>query len=211
MARKYKWLGDQHVEKDILDGGCQDINSREELMQLAEEEGLIGEVINWSKWDEVVQQTKELIEALGELLPVSQTREVWVYTTRTGTEIGHYNSVKEAAEALNEAPGTIQHCAYKNQPLQRAQLVISYYPLTWKQVCQKANGKSNNYSAGKPKERWVYQADTKKFLGHFKDSKSVAERFGIRQDAVNYYVFKDKPYHLHNLIIRDRPLTPDET
>ena len=212
MARKYRWLGDQFVEKDILDGmEGGDINSREDLMKIAEEEGLIGEVIRWDVWDRVVQQAKADIEALGELLPVSPTREVWVYTTVTGTLVGHYGSVKEAAEALGEPPGTIQHCAHKNQPLQRAQLVISYYPLTWKQVCQKTNGRTTNYAAGKPKERWVYRESDKKFLGHFKDSKSVAERFGIRQDAVNYYVFKDKPYHLHNLIIRDRPMTPDET
>ena len=209
MSRKYKWLGDRRVEKDILDG-MGDINSREELMEIAEEEGLYNP-INWDVWDRSVQQAKELIEALGILLPVSHTREVWVYTTRTGTLLGHYNSVKEAAEALNETPGTFQHCAYKNKPLQRAELVISYYPLTWKEVCQKANGRTTNYSAGKPKERWVYRESDGKFLGHFKDSQSVAEHFGIRRDAVNYYVFKDKPYHLHNLIIRDRPMTPDET
>ena len=212
MSQKFHYIQELHhrqIEKDILDG-MGDINSREELMKIAEEEGLINP-IRWDVWDRVVKQTKELIEALGELLPVSQTREVWVYTTVTGTLVGHYNSVKEAAEALGEPPGTIQHCAYKNQPLQRAQLVISYYPLTWKQVCQKANGRTTNYAAGKPKERWVYRESDGKFLGHFNSSEEVAKAFGIRRDAVNYYVFKEKPYHLHNLIIRDRPMTPDET
>jgi NUMOD1 domain. len=204
MARKFRWRHNRDIEKDILDG-MGDINSREELMAMAREEGLEGEVINWSKWDEVVQQTKELIEALGEMLPVSPTREVWVYTTVTGTLVGHYGSVKEAAEALNEPPGTIQHCCYKNTPLQRAGLVFSYYPLTWKEVCQKANGRITNYAAGKPKERWVYSEDGK-YLGHFNSTEEVAKAFGITRSSVNYYVFKDRPYHKYNLIIRDRPM-----
>lgn len=205
MARKFRWKGQRDIEKDILDGFV-DIDSREELMEMARDEGLEGEVIRWDVWDKVVQQARKEIEALGVMLPVSQTRECWIYTTRTGTLIGHYNSVKEAAEALGETPGTLQHSAYKDRPLQRAELLVSYYPLTWKEVCQKANHKSNNYTAGKPKERWVYRESDGKYLGHFNSTEEVAKAFGITRSSVNYTVFRDKPYHKYNLIIRDRPM-----
>ena len=209
MSRKYKWLGDKRVEKDILDGGCQDINSREELLELAKEEGLTNP-INWDVWQRSVDQAKKEIEALGVMLPVGVAKEVWVYTIRTGTLVGHYDSVKEAAEDIGEIPGTLQYCAYKNRPLQRLGLVISYFPLTWKQVCQKANCKPSNYTAGKPRERWVYRESDGKFLGHYNSSEEVAKAFNITRESVNYIVFKDKPYHKHNLIIRDRPLPEKE-
>ena len=138
MARKYKWLGDQFVEKDILDG-FKDINTREELMQMGRDEGLEGEIVRWDVWDRVVQQAKADIEALRDLC------------------------------------------------------------------------KNDKFNGGVKKPRWVYRASDGKFLGKFQDSKSVAEKFGITPASVNYYVFKEKPYHLHNLIIRDRPMASDET
>lgn len=207
MARKYRWLGDQHVEKDILDGGCQDINSREELMQLAEEEGLIGEVIRWDVWQRSVDQARALIEDLGDLPPVTYKKECYVYSTRTGKEIAHYPSLREAAEATGVAEGTVQHCCWKKVPLQRMELAFSYTPLTHKEVVQNYSRKGN-FNGGIKKPRWVYRHSDGKFLGEFPDSKSVAEKFGIAQSAVNYYVHLQKPFLKHNIIIKD---TPDET
>ena len=135
MARKYKWLGDQFVEKDILDG-FQDINTREELMQMGRDEGLEGEIVRWDVWDRVVQQAKADIEALGDLPPVSLKKECYVYSTKTGKLLGHYTSLRETAEATGVAEGTVHHCCWKKVPLQRMELAFSYTPLTWKQVCQ---------------------------------------------------------------------------
>lgn len=210
MARKYKWMGDKFVEKDVLDGmEGGDINSREDLMRIAEEEGLV-DPIRWDRWQASVDQAKALIEALGDLPPVSLKKECYVYSTKTGEFIGHYSSLREAAEATGVAEGTVHHCCWKKVPLQRMELAFSYYPLTWKEVCQKANHKPNNYTAGKPKERWVYRESDCKFLGHYNSSEEVAKAFGIRRDAVNYTVFRDKPYHKYNLIIKDRPMEDNE-
>lgn len=205
MARKYKWLGDQFVEKDILDGmEGGDINSREELMTIAEEEGL-KDPIRWDAWQRSVDQARALIEALGDLPPVSLKKECYVYSTKTGKLLGHYTSLRETAEATGVAEGTVHHCCWKKVPLQRMELAFSYYPLTWKQVCQNYSRKGN-FNGGASKPRWVYRESDGKFLGHFNSSEEVAETFGIRRDAVNYYVFKDRPYHKFNLIIRDRPM-----
>ena len=136
MSQKFHYIQELHhreVERDILDGGCQDVNSREELLQLAEEEGLHNP-INWSVWEKTVQQAKADIEALGEMLPVRQTREVWVYTTVTGEFIAKYETAKDAAEQTGQPQGTVNHCAWKKVPLQRANLVFSYFPLTHKEV-----------------------------------------------------------------------------
>lgn len=204
MARKYKWMGDQHVEKDILDGGCQDINTREELMQLAEEEGLHNP-INWSKWDKSVQQAKALIEALGDLPPVTLKKECYVYSTVTGKLIGHYTSLRETAEAIGVAEGTVHHCCWKKVPLQRMELAFSYTPLTHKEIVEHYC-KKGNFNGGVKKPRWVYRLSTGEFLGEFPDSKSVAEKFDISPGAVNYYVHLQKPFLKHNIIIRDTPI-----
>ena len=206
MARKYKWLGDQFVEKDILDGmEGGDINSREELMKIAEEEGLIGEVINWDKWQRSVDQAKASIEALGDLPPVSLKKECYVYSTKTGKLIEHYGSMREAAEATGVPEGTVQHCCWKKVPLQRAELAFSNTQLTHKEIVQNYSRKGN-FNGGAKKPRWVYRLSDGKFLGEFPDSKSVAEKFGILQGAVNYYVHLQKPFKKHDLIIRDTPI-----
>lgn len=204
MARKYRWLGDQFVEKDILDG-FQDINTREELMQMGRDEGLEGEIVRWDVWDRVVQQAKADIEALGDLPPVSLKKECYVYSTKTGKLLGHYTSLRETAEATGVAEGTVHHCCWKKVPLQRMELAFSYTPLTHKEIVEKYTRKGN-FNEGASKPRWVYRESDGKFLGHFNSSEEVAETFGIRRDAVNYYVFRDRPYHKFNLIIKDRPM-----
>lgn len=210
MARKYRWLGDQHVEKDILDGmEGGDINSREELMKIAEEEGLMGEVIRWDVWDRVVQQAKADIEALGDLPPVSLKKECYVYSTTTGKLIGHYTSLRETAEAIGVAEGTVHHCCWKKVPLQRMELAFSYTPLTHREIVENYSRKGN-FNGGVKTPRWVYRLSTGEFLGEFPDSKSVAEKFGILQGAVNYYVHLQKPFKKHDLIIRDTPIEDNE-
>lgn len=205
MARKYKWLGDQHVEKDILDGmEGGDINSREELMKIAEEEGL-KDPIRWDAWQRSVDQARALIEALGDLPPVSLKKECYVYSTKTGKLIGHYGSMREAAEATGVPEGTVQHCCWKKVPLQRAELAFSNIPLTHKEIVQNYSRKGN-FNGGVSKPRWVYRLSTGEFLGEFPDSKSVAERFDISPGAVNYYVHLNKPFLKHNIIIRDTPI-----
>ena len=208
MARKYKWLGDQHVEKDILDGGCQDINSREELMQLAEEEGL-KDPIRWDAWQRSVDQARALIEALGDLPPVSLKKECYVYSTTTGKLIGHYGSMREAAEATGVPEGTVQHCCWKKVPLQRAELAFSNIPLTHKEIVQNYSRKGN-FNGGAKKPRWVYRLSTGKFLGRYDSSEDVAIAFGITRESVNYYVHLQKPFKKHDLIIRDIPIEDNE-
>ena len=212
MSQKFHYIQELHhktVEKDILDG-FQDINTREELMQMGRDEGLEGEIVRWDVWDRVVQQAKADIEALGYLPPVTLKKECYVYSTVTGKLIGRYDSMREAAQATGIPDGTVQHCCWKHIPLQRADLVFSNTPLTHKEVVEHYC-KKGKFNGGLSKPRWVYRESDGKFLGEFPDSKSVADKFGITPASVNYYVFKEKPYHLHNLIIRDRPMTPDET
>ena len=57
---KYHWYGDTYTEKDILKG-AEDVSSRQELMELAQEEDP-SPTINWDNWDELVQRTKQDIK-----------------------------------------------------------------------------------------------------------------------------------------------------
>lgn len=74
---KYHWYGDTYTEKDILKG-AEDVSSRQELMELAQEEDP-SPTINWDKWDELVQQTKQDIKQELQGFEKMYTNQVFVF------------------------------------------------------------------------------------------------------------------------------------
>lgn len=74
---KYHWYGDIYTEKDILKG-AEDVSSRQELMELAQEEESLP-IINWDKWDELVQQTKQDIKQELQGFEKMYTNQVFVF------------------------------------------------------------------------------------------------------------------------------------
>lgn len=208
---RFRWRGDRHIEKDILDGmEGGDINSREELMKIAEEEGLIGEVINWSRWDEVVQQTKELIHQLVEDDDDDYTpgtfKPVYAYDLlNNGKLIGEFSSAQEASEALGVNKGTIAHYACLQKPYITGHMYFSYTPLVKQEVLQYKPRLNTNYNGGKPVEKYVYSLDGK-LLGHYSSTQEVADKYGIPPKQVNYLAWKKRPYWLKNIIILNGPM-----
>ena len=79
----------RHMDISILD---YDIDSREELEAIAEEEGA-GE-INWTAWNKAKQQSQRQIQAE---LRKMRRKPVYVYTT-DGFYINTFNSALEAGE-----------------------------------------------------------------------------------------------------------------
>lgn len=94
---QYHWYGDNYTEKDILKG-AEDVSSRKELIELAQEEDP-SPTINWDRWDELVQQTKQDIkEELKGFEERINTNPVFVYDILKQRVIKAFKSPKECAK-----------------------------------------------------------------------------------------------------------------
>lgn len=93
---QYHWYGDNYTEKDILKG-VEDVSSRQELMELAQEEDQ-SPTINWDKWNELVQQTKQDIKEELKGFKRINTNPVFVYDILKQRVIKTFKSPKECAK-----------------------------------------------------------------------------------------------------------------
>lgn len=91
MSKGYTRFG-EHVEKSFQ---SVDINSREELQALADEEE---RTINWKLWDKLVQQTKQDIEKeLKEYHKPQYTNKVFVFDIWKQKVINTFKNPQECA------------------------------------------------------------------------------------------------------------------
>ena len=93
---QYHWYGDNYTEKDILKG-AEDVSSRQELMELAQEEDP-SPSINWDKWDKLVQQTKQDIKEELKGFERIYTNPVFVYDIWKQRVIKIFKSPQECAK-----------------------------------------------------------------------------------------------------------------
>ena len=96
---KYHWYGDTYIEKDILKG-AEDVSSRQELMELAQEEDT-SPTINWDKWNELVKQTKQDIKEELKGFERIYTNPVFVYDIWKQRVIKIFKSPQECANYYN--------------------------------------------------------------------------------------------------------------
>ena len=96
---QYHWYGDTNIEKDILKG-VEDVSSRQELMELEQEEEQFP-VINWDRWNELVQQTKQDIKKELKGFERVNTNPVFVYDIFKQRVIKTFKSPKECAKYYN--------------------------------------------------------------------------------------------------------------
>ena len=93
---QYHWYGDNYTEKDILKG-AEDVSSRQELMELEQEEEQFP-IINWDRWNELVQQTKQDIKEELKGFERINTNPVFVYDICKQRVIKTFKSPKECAK-----------------------------------------------------------------------------------------------------------------
>ena len=93
---QYHWYGDNYTEKDILKG-AEDVSSRQKLMELAQEEDPLP-IINWDRWNELVQQTKKDIKEELKGFERINTNPVFVYDIWKQRVIKTFKSPKECAK-----------------------------------------------------------------------------------------------------------------
>lgn len=93
---QYHWYGDNYTEKDILKG-VEDVSSRQELMELAQEEDPSPN-INWYRWDELVKKTKQDINEELKGFKKMYTNPVFVYDIWKQRVIKTFKNPKECAD-----------------------------------------------------------------------------------------------------------------
>lgn len=93
---KYHWYGDTYTEKYILKG-AEDVSSRQELMELAQEEDPLP-TINWDRWNELVQQTKQNIKEELKGFERIYTNRVFVYDILKQKVIKIFKNPQECAD-----------------------------------------------------------------------------------------------------------------
>ena len=110
MAKGYTRFG-EHVEKSFQ---SVDINSREELQAIADEEE---RTINWKLWDKLVQQTKQDIEKeLKEYHKPQYTNKVFVFSIPRQRVIRSFQNPKQAADYYNISRETVTNYMREHRP-----------------------------------------------------------------------------------------------
>ena len=162
-----------HIDNDILFGI--QVNSREELMQIAEEEGLI-DPIRWDKWDALVQKTKEQLEAYEYVKKEGRRagKPIYAYSWKTKELIKKFASASIAAEAYSVSPSTILDHARSGKPYQDRIFFSMKY-------LDKAPQEDETI-------KWLYafRLDTGELLGRFKTAVEASRHFGFQTTRVGY-------------------------
>lgn len=161
--------------------------TRERLQALADEEDI---EINWDKWNEIVQKTKEAIQKNSEKpkKPPRPSKPKYVYDLK-GNLIAKYPNTKECADALNTTPEVVTAYARKHKPHYGLGVVITDTPRT--------------STVSTPK--YVYRVKWE-LVGVYDTSKDVENAFGIQQSIVTNYARNDVPYYKMNLWFRNSPI-----
>lgn len=184
----------KHIDNDTL---FFDINSREELQQLEIEEfGSIGNGINWDKWDEVVQSTKDILKELPTrakgkfktLLPK------FVYKYSTMEFLGKFEGgTEEVAKHFNVSQSIVGAYATSKRPYLKQDLLFSNEPI-----------QGGNDLPTTTKERfkrlYVYELDTNRLLGSFNTLREAEIQYGLPLSTICYTLqFSNGVYKKGNL------------
>lgn len=176
MANGHNKLRDYYtdwIDNDILFGI--EVNSREELMQIAEEEGL-KDPIRWDKWDALVQKTKEQLEAYEYVKKEGRRagKPIYAYSWITKELIKKFASASIASEAYNTTVGTILDHARSGKPYQDRIFFSMKY-------LDKAPQEDETI-------KWLYafRLDTGELLGRFKTAVEASIYFGFQTTRVGY-------------------------
>ena len=186
------------IDNDIFFGI--EVNSREELMQIAEEEGL-KDPIKWDNWDALVQKTKEQLEAYEYVKKEGRRagKPIYAYSWITKELIKKFASASIAAEAYNTSVYTVLDHARSGKPYQDRIFFSMKY-------LDKAPQEDETI-------KWVYafRLDTGELLGRFKTAMEASKHFGFQATRVGYIMSRQGGKYLSkNLFFtynkNDRPI-----
>ena len=171
----------KHMDISILDF---DINSREELEAIAEEEGA-GE-INWNAWEIVKQQAQKQIETE---LRKMRRKPVYVYDIN-GFYINTFNSALEAGDEYGISQQQVNVYAKSKMPYYKLNILFRHTPFNF------ANNKMK-YVYQKRKGKW-------KLIGVFNSAEEVSELLNIPDYTISRYCQWHRPYK--DYLFRGQPI-----
>lgn len=158
--------------------------SIEELHQ-AEERG--EGKINWNKWQEIIDKTKEQFASM--TFPKKQEHnsnapvEKWVYRNSTGQLLGHYQSTQEVADAfkyINLTTAAINYYSFIGKPYFKHDLYFSNEPIVLKPKSINKNKIPRNCVA--------YDLQSGKLIAVFQTAREAAEYFDMPPTQVAFVI-----------------------
>lgn len=150
-----------------------EVESREELQAMAEEEGIY---INWEAWDRVVQETRKHIE---EDLKTFERKEritpIYVYDNNTSEFLGYYQSASSCGRVYGMPPAQVIYHAKRQVPINDVFFSI--------EEIDKVPIKEDN-------TKWVYVYDlhTNELKGKYRTQTEAARAYNLRDTAVGYTI-----------------------
>ena len=157
-----------------------DINSREELQELADEEDIN---INWDKWNYITEITKQDITKQLSKLP----RKVYVYDLQ-GNHIATYDSPKIAGFFYGISSEQVNNYMRQEKPyLKQGVLFLDH------EVEKKRNH-----------PKWVYKIEYK-LIGHYPSAREAEKALGINRNTINNYA-KSNKFYKQKLYFTNQPL-----
>jgi hypothetical protein len=158
--------------------------TRQHLQEVADDEGI---EINWSKWNEIVEQTKQQIQRIPATKTGKPTSPKYVYDFN-GNLISEHKTTKECADALGVAPEVVTAYARTERPHYRLGVIITNYPK----------------DASNTKVKYVYQLQWK-LIGTY-TTREAEKIFNVGSGVITTYAREDKPYLKKGLWFRNNPI-----
>lgn len=168
----------EHIENDIFKGI--DINTREELLQLAEEEN-IKEPINWKAWNRVIEETQQQLQHIhGRKKQSKHMLPKYVYDLKTKKLIAQFSGVDEASKALGIPISTINNYACMKRPYVKRNLFFSNEPIDTNEIPMPIQNQT--------KELKVYKNSTNKLIGTFTSLREAEKYFHLPTATISYVI-----------------------
>lgn len=143
--------------------------------------------INWDKWDEIVEMTKQQFASM--TFPKKQEHNSnaavpkWVYRNSTGQLLGHYQSTQEVADAfkyINLTTAAINYYSFIGKPYFKHDLYFSNEPIVLKPKSINKNKIPRNCVA--------YDLQSGKLIAVFQTAREAAEYFDMPPTQVAFVI-----------------------
>lgn len=128
---RYRRNYQRRKELGLVTGEIDLYHTIEELKQgEIEEFGAIGEAINWAKWTEVIEQTKQaILKALEDYKAPPKRKQIYCYSMTSKIPLIVFKNSDEAATTLGVNRMIITNHARLLTPLYDKGIILSYQPI----------------------------------------------------------------------------------
>lgn len=141
--------------------------------------------INWNKWQEIVEMTKQQLASITYPKHNSSGIPKWVYRASTGKLLGKYENTQEVADAfkyINLTNAAINYYAFMQKPYYKHDLFFSNEPV----ILEPKNPSQTKI----PRLTAAYDLNTNQLIALFQTATEAEEYFQMPQAQVSYCISK---------------------